>query len=85
MYYYPFYLQFINLSSFTYYNGVNENDMRNIPRNPVNLWSISRFSYTKYKGTKTFTASYNYYTKIYEFDGKKYASYDDVVNAALNI
>ncbi len=85
MYYYPFYLHFVNLLSFKHHNSINENDMINIPNKPVVLWSINRFSYTKYKGTKSFTASYNYYTRIYEFDEKRYESYDDVVNAALNI
>ena len=82
MYYYPFYLHFINLLSFTHYNNINNN---NITDEPLVLWSIKRFSYTRYKGTKTFTASYNYYTQNYEFDGKKYISYDDVINAALNV
>jgi hypothetical protein len=79
-YYYPFYLHFINLLSFTHYNNVN-----NISNNPVDLWSITRWSYSRYKGTKTFTASYNYYTQNYEFNGQRYTSYNDVINAALNV
>ena len=81
-YYYPFYLHFINLLSFTHYNNINEN---NISKIPFDLWSITRWRYSKYKGTKTFTASYNYYTQNYEFDGKRYISYNDVINAALNV
>ena len=83
-YYYPFYLHFINLLSFTHYNNINDNII-NISNMPVDLWSITRWSYTRYKGTKTFTASYNYYTHNYEFDGKRYTSYNDVINAALNV
>jgi hypothetical protein len=79
-YYYPFYLHFINLLSFTHYNNVN-----NISNKPVDLWSITRWSYSRYKGTKTFTASYNYYTQNYEFNGQTYTSYNDVINAALNV
>jgi hypothetical protein len=85
MYYYPFYLHFINLLSFTHYNTIDEHNIRNIPDKPVDLWSISRWSYSRYRGYATFTASYNYYTQNYEFNGTKYLLYDDVCNAALNI
>ena len=84
-YYYPFYLHFINLLSFTHYNNINENNIINISNKPVALLSINRWSYSRYRGTKTFTASYNYYTQNYEFDGKRYTSYNDVINAALNV
>ena len=89
-YYYPFYLHFINLLSFTHYNNINENNINenniiNISNKQVALWSIKRCSYSRYRGAKTFTASYNYYTQNYEFDGKRYISYNDVINAALNV
>ena len=85
MYYYPFFLHFLNLCSFRHYNSVDENSIIiNSPRK-INLWSISRWSYARYRGTRTFMASYNYYTKNYEFDGKHFLSYDDVVNYALHM
>ena len=82
MYYYPFYLHLLNLWSFTFYNNI---DNHNANKKSVDLWSISRWSYARYKGTKTWTASYNYHTHIYEFDGKRYLSYEDVVNDALKL
>lgn len=87
MYYYPYYLQFTNMLSFRHYNSIDENEFSNISSSnkEVELWSISRWSYSRFKGTTTFTASYNYYTKNYIFDGKRYISYDDVVNKALTI
>ena len=92
MYYYPYLLHLINFLSFRYYNNINEVDIVNFTNANTNtnnkvidLWSISRWSYHKYKGVKTFTASYNYCTQNYEFNDKRYISYDDVVNEALNI
>jgi hypothetical protein len=82
MYYYPFYLHFINLLSFKHVNNINHDD---ISKKSVVLWTITRKNYYRGRGTKTFTASYNYYTQNYEFDGKRYLSYNDVVNDALNI
>lgn len=83
MYYYPFYLHFINLLSFTHHNNINHNNKSD---RTVDLWSISRTNYFRYnKATRTFTESYNYYTQNYEFRGKRYLSYDDVVNDALKI
>jgi hypothetical protein len=80
MYYYPFYLHLINLLSFTSYNNISENNI--ITCKSVDLWSITRRS-GKY--IKTFTASYNYYTQNYEFNGKRYLSYDDVISDALKL
>lgn len=80
MYYYPYFLQFLNLFSFRHYNNVDEESNKT---GKIDLWSISRWSYSKYKGTATFTASYNYCTKNYEFCGEHFISYDDVVNRAL--
>ena len=85
MYYFPYVLYFINFLSFTHHNSINENDMNIIVDKKTDLWSISRWSYTKYKGTKTFTASYNHLIKNYEFDGKRYLSYNDVITDALNV
>ena len=82
MYYYPYFLHLMNLFSFKYHTNINN---VNINDKSVDLWSISRWSYVRYKGTKTFTASYNPYTQNYEFNGKRYLSYDEVVNDALNI
>lgn len=85
MYYYPYYLQLCNLWSFTHHNSINENDtIKNAPKT-IDLWSIDRWSYSRYKGTATFTASYNYYTKLYKFAGKTYLSYDDVVKSAQTL
>jgi hypothetical protein len=49
------------------------------------LWSIHRWSYTQFKGFKTYTAVYNNYTKTYDFNGKRYTSYDDMVQDALQM
>jgi hypothetical protein len=48
----------------------------------IKLWSISRY---RKRGTETFTAMYNYYTHNYEFTGKRYISYEDVINDALKV
>jgi len=86
MYYYPVYLHLINLRSFTsYHNNIIKNNIRNISNKSIDLWSITRCSYGKYKGNVTFTASYNYYTQNYEFNGKRYLLYDDVISDALKL
>ena len=85
MYYFPYTLYFVNFLSFTHHNNINDSDMSNTSDKKTDLWSISRWSYTKYKGNKTFTASYNHLTQNYEFDGKRYISYDDVITDALKI
>lgn len=79
MYYYPYYLHFINWFSFKYYNTPNA---INIQSKTVDLWSITR---TSHKTTNELVASYNYYTQNYDFCGKRYVSYDEVVNEALRI
>lgn len=84
MYYYPYFLHLLNLFSFTHYNNINENELVINSPKLIDLWSISRWSYSRYKGTATFMASYNYYTKIYTFNGDTYLSYDDLVKHALN-
>ena len=84
MYYYPYFLHFIYLLSFTHHNSLDKNDMIDVSNKTTDLWSISLWSYTRYKGSKPFTASYNHYTQNYEFAGKRYISYDDLVNDALN-
>jgi hypothetical protein len=84
MYYYPYLLHFLNLFSFTHYNTINENEILNNPPKSIDLWSISRWSHNRYKGTSTFIASYNYYTKNYTFTGENYSSYDNLVKKALN-
>ena len=85
MYYFPYLLYFINILSFKNHNSINENDISNVSDKKTDLWSISRWSYTKYKGTKTFTASYNHCTKNYELDGKRYLSYNDLITDALKL
>lgn len=84
MYYYPYYLHLFNLLSFTHHNylDITTND---ISSKTIDLWSITRWSYVEHKGTKTYTASYDFYTKNFIFDGQRYVSYDDVVNKALTI
>jgi len=84
MYYYPYYLHFQNLLSFRHINTINENYIINDAPKSIDLWSISRWS-KRYKGDKFYTATYNCYTKNYEFCGKRFLSYDDVVNYALNV
>jgi hypothetical protein len=87
-YYYPYYLHFINFLSFKHYHNVdkdNEKNIKSIDNKPIVLWTISRFSYAKYKGTATFIATYNYYTKTYELNDKRYLLYDDLINDALKI
>lgn len=85
MYYYPYFLHFLNLLSFKHYNNIDNIDIINDSNKSVDVWSISRWSYHEYKGEKKFTLSYNYYTKNYEFNGKRYLLYDDVIKDALNI
>ncbi len=85
MYYYPYLLHIMNILSFTHFNTIDENNISNITNKNTDLWSISRWSYTRYKGLKTFKATYNHYTKVYEFDGKRYLSYDELVNNALQL
>ena len=80
MYYYPYFLHLNNLLSFTY-----KNDINSVSDNNTELLYISRYSYTKYKGKKVFTATYNHSTQNYEFDGKRYVSYDELITDALNI
>lgn len=81
MYYYPYFLHFLNLFSFRHYNNMDDNV--NVSRK-IDLWSISRRSSGKHP-TETFTASYNCYTKNYEFCGERFLLYDDVVNRALTM
>lgn len=69
MYYYPYLLHFINLLTFRHHNYLDTSN--NTIDKSIDLWSISRWNYTGYRGTKTFTASYNYYTQNYEFNEKK--------------
>lgn len=89
MYYYPYLLHLVNLFSFRHHNEIHNHNIQdntiNSSDKTIDLWSINRWSYTKYKGYKTFTAKYNYFTKIYELDGKRYASYDDLVKDAFNL
>jgi len=85
MYYYPYYLQLVNLWSFRHHNTINETDINTLDYKTTQLWSISRWSYPRYKGYKTFTASYNHLTKNYEFNDKRYISYDDLVKDALTL
>ena len=85
MYYYPYFLHLKNLWSFTHHNTLAENDIGVVSDKNTELWSISRYSYPRYKGTKVFTASYNHRIQNYEFDGKRYTSYDELINDALNI
>ena len=89
MYYYPYYLHLLNLLSFKHYNILNTKFDANIKSNinnpkTVDLWSITRT--TNHKVNKQeYVASYNYYTQNYEFNGKRFLSYEDIINEALKI
>ena len=85
MYFYPYLLHILNLLSFTHYNTIDESQIVSDSPSTIPLWSLSRWSYSRYKGTKTFTASYNYYTKTYTFAEKRYLSYDELVNDAYKL
>ena len=86
MYYFPYYLVFLNLLSFKHYNTINEAKIINNSPKDIDLWSISRLRGAKLtRRTVTYTASYNYYTKNYEFNGKRYVSYDDLINDAIQM
>lgn len=84
-YYYPYYLHSKNLLSFTHHNTLDETKFNNKSYAIIDLWSVSRWSYPKYKGTVTFTATYNYYTKNYQICGERFSSYNDLVNKALSL
>lgn len=77
-YYFPHFLYIYNILSFQNLNKPNNNEM-------VELWKINRWSYTKHKGTKSYTASYNNANGYYLFNGKRYVNYDDLVNDAFMI
>lgn len=87
MYYFPYYLVFLNLLSFKHYNTINEAKIINNSPKDIDLWSISRRTHASKlrSGTVTYIASYNYYTKNYEFNGKRYVSYDDLINDAIQM
>ena len=87
MYYYPYLLHLLNILSFTHYNNlpnIDENSKPNL--SDINLWSLTRMRGPN--GAKDRTenmVTYNCLTKLYEFQGKRYLSYDDVVNEAYKI
>jgi hypothetical protein len=87
VYYYPYYLHFLNLFSFRNYNTLPSNVTTMVsPTKEVVLWTITRRSpTTKHPYLSIHVAKYNYYTQNYEFMGKRYVSYDDVVNRALQL
>ena len=91
MYYYPYWLHLLNLCSFTHYNNLpNIDDSKQfsgkIGAADINLWSLTRMSGPKGRKDSTENmVTYNYLTKLYDFQGKRYSSYDDVVNEAYKI
>ncbi len=83
MYYFPYALYFANFFSFTHHRGVDERDMT--ARGRTELWTIRRRRAGKHPGPTTFTAAYNHTTQNYEFDGKRYLSYDELVADAFRV
>jgi hypothetical protein len=83
MYYYPYFLHFMNLFSFNHYNTLDTSSFELNKAKSIDLWSISRS--VGHYNTREYIASYNYYTKNYKFDGKQYVSYSEVVNKALQM
>lgn len=55
---------------------------RRKPNTSIKLWSITRSGGAKHRKRYEYTASYNFYTKNYDLDGKRYLSYNDLVNDA---
>ena len=84
MYYYPYYLHLCNLFSFTHHNDLKEEDDATSSSPTIDLWSIRRHQGGKHP-LKSYTASYHHYTKNYEFAGKRYVSYDDLVKDAMQL
>jgi hypothetical protein len=80
-YYYPYYLHFLNGESFTYL--LKDRPILIENNNIDYLWAITRRSDEGI--TYYYTASYNYYTKIYTFNEKKYILYDELVKDALTM
>lgn len=64
----------MNLWSFKHYNKLDTNILPK--EKSVALWSIHRRIYIAY---------YNYYTMDYEFLGKRYLFYDEIIDKALKI
>ena len=84
-YYYPYFLHFLNIFSFRHYNILPSNVTTIVPpTREVTLWSITRKRSIK-RLPVTYEVKYNYYTQNYEFLGKRYVSYDDVVKEALQL
>jgi hypothetical protein len=70
------YLHIMNLFSFKHFNTMyHDIDITKTFDKSLPLWSISKWSFTQYKGL----ASYHYYTQNYEFNGKRYSSYNDLM------
>ena len=59
--------------------------INNISNKSVDLWSITRRGSSCKTGPKIFTASYNCMIQNYEFNGKRYVTYDDVINEARKL
>jgi len=89
-YYYPFCLHLLNPFSFRHYNtlDISNNDINsnldnfNQPKT-IKLWSLLRKN-NKYIQTE-YIAKYNFYTKNFEFRGKRYISYVEMVDDAMQI
>jgi hypothetical protein len=83
-YYYPYYLHFLNLMWFTSHIK-GDRDPTTIESDNVLLWTIKRKKNWVRNNVREYTTSYNYYTKIYTFNGKRYTLYDELVKDALSM
>lgn len=87
-YYYPYLLHAVNCWSFQHHHTIKEQEEPMdclADKQAIDLWSFSRWSYTKYKGSKRFTASYDPVTKNYTFNGKRYLHYDELIQDAWQV
>jgi hypothetical protein len=79
--YYPYRIRLYNLFSFEYVN-------KQISQSVLALFSITRkrgnsLSFKKKYKIK-YTATYNIYHQYYSFDGKKFITYDELLNYVKN-
>ncbi len=77
MYYYPFLLHLFHVFSFTNHHP----DMTQMAVPSIPLWSISIRQGGK-QGSKTYTSLYHPFTQTFEFNGKRYTDYGQMVDAA---
>ena len=92
MYFYPYYIHFLNLFSFTHYNRLPPEHQLIVPtnvtsKNPrIPLFSITRYTFRKRaSGATEYIAEYNYYTQLYSFNSKKFVSYNDLIEYVIKV